>query len=250
MGLLMVCMLAVFAVSGCETSKKETTDDEKVESVEQEDAVQEETEQTDVEEDEPEEGSEEEQVGLANPASVYCNEQGGELYPVETEEGTAGYCKLPDGRICDEWALFNSQGEDCVILEEATDGDEDTGEDAEVPAAQGTVYAEVLSDLTDEIGFDQITLQDANFLWNVLEEGEIVETELWGASVSAMDRDTAFVQRTHTYFTDNGFIADQYNVADGTSEGITGYMKGSLVCLVHVIGMENAKVEVSCAELI
>jgi len=48
---------------------------------------------------------------LANPASVYCEEQGGTLEMREEEGGTAGYCIFKDGSECEEWAYFN---EECV----------------------------------------------------------------------------------------------------------------------------------------
>jgi len=51
---------------------------------------------------------------LANPASVYCEENGGTFTPVETEAGTAGYCNFSDGRLCEEWAFFRSNGTECV----------------------------------------------------------------------------------------------------------------------------------------
>lgn len=56
---------------------------------------------------------------LANPASVYCIEEKGEFYIVETELGQVGYCELPDGRYCEEWALFNSEGKECVEASES-----------------------------------------------------------------------------------------------------------------------------------
>lgn len=52
-----------------------------------------------------------EKVGMANPASVFCVEQGGtlELRPVglSAAEGVAGYCHLPDGRVVEEWAYYH-----------------------------------------------------------------------------------------------------------------------------------------------
>lgn len=52
---------------------------------------------------------------IANPASVYCaDEAGGELKMYENELGVAGYCQLPNGNICEEWALFRSEGANCV----------------------------------------------------------------------------------------------------------------------------------------
>lgn len=47
-------------------------------------------------------------AGVANPASVYCREIGGELTMVEGEGGTSGVCKK-DGAECDEWALYRGE---------------------------------------------------------------------------------------------------------------------------------------------
>ena len=44
--------------------------------------------------------------GMANPASVYCIEQGGTLEMREEAAGTVGYCRLPDGTVIEEWAYF------------------------------------------------------------------------------------------------------------------------------------------------
>jgi len=53
-------------------------------------------------------------TGLPNPAAVYCEEHGGEIVMIETGLGTAGYCKLDDGSICEEWDYFNSKGVTCT----------------------------------------------------------------------------------------------------------------------------------------
>jgi len=46
------------------------------------------------------------EAGMANPASTHCVELGGELEIVDGVEGQYGLCHLPDGRVCEEWALF------------------------------------------------------------------------------------------------------------------------------------------------
>lgn len=46
---------------------------------------------------------------IANPASVYCEEQGGTVELVETPDGQDGICVLPDGTRCDEWAFFHGE---------------------------------------------------------------------------------------------------------------------------------------------
>jgi uncharacterized protein len=50
-----------------------------------------------------------EDVQLPNPASVYCEEQGGTVELVEEEDGVVGYCELPDGTRIEEWELYRSR---------------------------------------------------------------------------------------------------------------------------------------------
>lgn len=52
-------------------------------------------------------------VGMANPASEYCVSIGGETEMQQSDSGVTGYCRLPDGRMIEEWELFRSaQSED------------------------------------------------------------------------------------------------------------------------------------------
>ena len=49
-------------------------------------------------------------TGLANPASVYCEEQGGKVdIRTATDGSQSGFCIFPDGSECDEWAYFQGQ---------------------------------------------------------------------------------------------------------------------------------------------
>jgi hypothetical protein len=48
-------------------------------------------------------------AGLANPASVYCEEQGGTVEIEETDDGQRGVCALPDGTRVDEWELYRDR---------------------------------------------------------------------------------------------------------------------------------------------
>lgn len=45
-------------------------------------------------------------IGLANPASAYCVEQGGTLTIEDRPGGQVGICTLPDGKKIEEWELF------------------------------------------------------------------------------------------------------------------------------------------------
>jgi putative hemolysin len=57
----------------------------------------------------------ENESGLANPASVYCEEQGGTV-DIRTDEtgGQVGICVFPDGSEVDEWAYYRGDAEPAV----------------------------------------------------------------------------------------------------------------------------------------
>jgi putative hemolysin len=50
-----------------------------------------------------------EDTGLPNPASAYCEEQGGTLEIRSGEGGQVGVCVFADGSECDEWAFFRGE---------------------------------------------------------------------------------------------------------------------------------------------
>jgi uncharacterized protein len=48
-------------------------------------------------------------IGMANPASVYCDKIGGTSIVKKDSRGNeVGYCRLADGKIVEEWELFRS----------------------------------------------------------------------------------------------------------------------------------------------
>jgi putative hemolysin len=72
--------------------------------------------------------TEEAPVGLANPASVFCEERGYTLEMRLSEDGGVyGVCLFPDGSECEEWAYF--RGECSPGAEEAADETTDVVED-------------------------------------------------------------------------------------------------------------------------
>ncbi len=49
-------------------------------------------------------------ANLANPASVFCNDNGGKLeIRTAADGGQSGACIFPDGSECDEWAYFRGE---------------------------------------------------------------------------------------------------------------------------------------------
>jgi putative hemolysin len=54
--------------------------------------------------------SAQENTGIANPASVYCEANGGKLDIITAVDGSqSGQCTLPNGTVCDEWAYFRGE---------------------------------------------------------------------------------------------------------------------------------------------
>jgi putative hemolysin len=58
-------------------------------------------------------------IGMPNPASVFCEEQGGTVEIVADEDGNQwGICQLADGTQIDEWEYwrqFHSSGVDMCV---------------------------------------------------------------------------------------------------------------------------------------
>jgi putative hemolysin len=61
-------------------------------------------------------------VGMANPASVYCEEQGYTLeMRTDADGGTYGVCIFSDGSECDEWAFYRGECGPAPTAEPATE---------------------------------------------------------------------------------------------------------------------------------
>ena len=57
---------------------------------------------------------------IPNPASVYCEQNGGKLeMRQDASGGTTGICVFPDGSECDEWAFFRKECKPGDSLKEA-----------------------------------------------------------------------------------------------------------------------------------
>lgn len=48
-------------------------------------------------------------IGMPNPASKYCVDQGGRLEIRTGEGGQTGWCHLPDGPVIEEWEFFRTR---------------------------------------------------------------------------------------------------------------------------------------------
>jgi len=63
-----------------------------------------------------------ESVGISNPASVYCTQNGGKSEIRSNEEGQYGVCVFSDGSECDEWKFFRKE---CGIGDSKTSSEQD-----------------------------------------------------------------------------------------------------------------------------
>ncbi len=56
------------------------------------------------------------QANMPNPASVYCEQNGGKLEIVAAADGSqSGICVFPNGSTCDEWAYYRGECSPAVI---------------------------------------------------------------------------------------------------------------------------------------
>ena len=57
-------------------------------------------------------------IGMTNPASSYCVEQGGESIIVKSQNGEYGVCKLKDGTAMEEWEYYRSSNNNSAVKPE------------------------------------------------------------------------------------------------------------------------------------
>ena len=62
----------------------------------------------------PQATSETPTIGLANPASENCVNNGGRLELRNESNGQVGYCHLPDGQVIEEWKFFRESSKECL----------------------------------------------------------------------------------------------------------------------------------------
>ncbi|HSR29712.1 MAG TPA: DUF333 domain-containing protein [Anaerolineae bacterium] len=107
-------------------------------------------------------------AGLPNPASIYCEEQGGKLEIRTAADGSQyGVCISPDGSECDEWAFYRGE---CGPMSQAA------GPSAEVVAARrDAVLAYVAEQYGDEAPTPELEWQVASLEESIAPEGSPAE---------------------------------------------------------------------------
>jgi len=79
-----------------------------------------------------------------NPASVFCEENGGELELSQTTSGgVAGICVFPDGTKCDEWAFFRGTcmaGDSLITPVQPSGSEASPAGDSQLPSHDWETY--------------------------------------------------------------------------------------------------------------
>lgn len=82
-----------------------------------------------------------EETEVANPASVYCVENGGQIDIRDTDAGQIGFCMFDDGSECEEWAYFRGEcapggnlADDGSTIQQQIDDQSDEEDDSEKTA--------------------------------------------------------------------------------------------------------------------
>jgi len=153
-------------------------------------------------------------VGLANPASVFCEENGGRVEIRTVNGGEAGFCVFPDGSECEEWTFFHGE---C-----ATRSTYQTPS----PEARG----ELLDAMSQAVGI-AVTTENAPFRdyvsggigagWQATATGTGLDFENYVVVAEALEE--ALGQR--------GWQVDYAYAADGPTGTGNGFRKGNVLCL-------------------
>jgi putative hemolysin len=109
MVIVLACLLLAALVAGCQPV---TAPAAPADSAATDEATEDATETEEANQEATAEATEEaagEGAGLANPASVFCGENGGTLEIRDETGGQVGYCVFEGGSECEEWAYMRGE---------------------------------------------------------------------------------------------------------------------------------------------
>ncbi len=111
-------------------------------------------------------------LGLANPAAVHCQEQGGQWSIRNAANGSQfGVCLFADGSVCEEWAFFRGEcrpGDSYTTTPPVTSAD---NTDPRLAALFATVWQTLPTGAFEELVAQPITGSDGALFWLVSSSG-------------------------------------------------------------------------------
>ncbi len=107
-------------------------------------------------------------IGIANPAAVYCKEQGGKEETKTFASGQKGFCVFTDKSVCDEWDFYRGDCKPGQLKVEVLK--EGTGKLADV---DNTVVVNYTGTLTNGTKFDSSLDRNQPFSFT-LGKGQVI----------------------------------------------------------------------------
>jgi inhibitor of cysteine peptidase len=90
----------------------------------------------------------------------------------------------------------------------------------------------LLEGVAEEIEVTYPELTEEEFDWYVEKDGAVQPIKVMGKGFEATEVSVELYEKAATFFKDEGFSVDLYNIAAGTVGELTGYKKEQTVCLV------------------
>ena len=107
----------------------------------------------------------EDTASVPNPASVYCEQNGGRLdFREDPEGGVVGYCLFADGSECEEWSYFRGECKPASQARDTGEPDEESPEEPmetdAAPAFSAADYQGWWTYQNDDYGFSLLLPED------------------------------------------------------------------------------------------
>lgn len=91
----------------------------------------------------------------------------------------------------------------------------------------------LMRNLEEKTKIDFSGIRPDEFQWNIQKKEIINSVLISGRSFEAEEISVSDYEKIESFFEENGFDLDIYNIADGTVSGLVGYRLNSIACVVN-----------------